>query len=650
MPEKFCPRRPSLNPTFLLRKLSVSSLVPGSCLPLPRALLRLALLSLSLGASALADSIAPTPLIPAVPPWPHLTDGQNRWNVSPLRREAEDKSRANALYASALISLENSENDTAKSLDQLRQVAALDPKFEDVQVRIANVLLQTGQIEAAFDQLTKATGADPRSAILEAMLGFTQRLRGQTDDALRLCTHALVRDPTQPIAMRVLLQIAGDQDDLSGAVLHIEDILRAGGSSVPASAWLTLAHLYVENARSEPHALSGDIVLKTLLPIYQEAVAKGQPDVESLTLLSEAYQDLGRKAEALETLQRAVDLDPANVELLLRCASLQIDLGQKAAALKNYQHAYDLNPGMNGLRDLLGRLYLDTGKYPEAIALLNQAIADQPDDPSIEADLGVAYAGAHQQAKADQWFQRAFASPLCPPEAYLKLAVFQLEKQQIKSAGKTLANAQIRFPTSAKIRFYEAIQNRYAKNYPAALACLNAMRSLASASQSDVFSPNYYLESALIMSFTDQSNLIEPLLREGLSRFPDDSDIMNELAYYWADHDMHLAEALALGKRAVQLDPGNGAIQDTCGWAYVKMGEVKDALPYLQHAAVMTNNDPVVLQHLGDAFLKLGRRREALAAWRRALEKDPGNHDLATRLAAPPAPANHAYSRSASGN
>ena len=51
--------------------------------------------------------------------------------------------------------------------------------------------------------------------------------------------------------MRVLLEIAGDQDDLAGGVLHIEDILKAGGSSVPASAWLTLARLYVEVARGE---------------------------------------------------------------------------------------------------------------------------------------------------------------------------------------------------------------------------------------------------------------------------------------------------------------------------------------------------------------------------------------------------------------
>jgi predicted negative regulator of RcsB-dependent stress response len=77
------------------------------------------------------------------------------------------------------------------------------------------------------------------------------------------------------------------------------------------------------------------------------------------------------------------------------------------------------------------------------------------------------------------------------------------------------------------------------------------------------------------------------------------------------------------------------------------MGKANEALPYLQRAAVMTDNDPVVLQHVGDALLKLGHRHEALDAWRRGLKKDPTNHDLATRIIAAQAQANHAYPRSA---
>jgi tetratricopeptide (TPR) repeat protein len=292
-------------------------------------------------------------------------------------------------------------------------------------------------------------------------------------------------------------------------------------------------------------------------------------------------------------------------------------------------------------------MYLDQGKFGDAARLLTDALKDSPDNPDIESDLGLASYGRRDAAAAEGWFQRAFASPACAPEDYLKLAIYQLNRDQVKQAGETLALARARFPQSARILFYQAIQNRYAKNYRAALACLDAMRSFSSSSQSDVFDPSYYLESALIFSLAHAENRIEPLLREGLGKYPDNSDLMNELAFSWAESGTHLAEALALSKRAVQLDRRNGAIMDTLGWVYFKEDEVNDALPYLQRAVIMTNNDPVVLQHLGDAWSKLGRAREAVAAWRLALEKDPGNTALTTRIAAALAQANHVHSRSA---
>jgi tetratricopeptide (TPR) repeat protein len=67
----------------------------------------------------------------------------------------------------------------------------------------------------------------------------------------------------------------------------------------------------------------------------------------------------------------------------------------------------------------------------------------------------------------------------------------------------------------------------------------------------------------------------------------------------------------------------------------------------LQRAAILTNNDPVVLQHVGDVYMKLGLRNEAISAWRRALEKAPHNGDLANRIDAALAQAKNAHLRSA---
>jgi tetratricopeptide (TPR) repeat protein len=595
-----------------------------------------------------ADSPAgPAPAVatPETIPSHHLTDEQDRIMTGQLNPGDDAKSRANALYAEAMLG--SPENHPEEALSRLRQVATLDPHFADAQVKIATLLLQLGQLEPALDQLRTAITANPGSVEIKAMLGYVQELNGQNNEALRLSKDALTKDPTQSRAMRVMLEIAGDQGDLAGGVLHIEDILKTGGASVPASSWLTLARLYVEVARNVTPPPGDQVILQTRLPIYLQAAAKPPPDVETLTLLADTYHDLGRKHDALKTLRQAAAIEPSNVDIILRCADLETELGEQAEALKNYEEAYALNPGVAGLREMLIRLYLANERFEDAAQLLQEALADSPQDSNLGIDLGIAYAGAHRQKEARDCFDRVFAADSCPPEAYLKLAGFQLTGNQIDQAAATLAAAAKRFPQSARVRFYQAIEYRYEKNYAAALDCLDQVRALATGPEAAVLDSDYYLESAMTLNLAGRKDLLEKTLHEGLAKYPENPDLMNELAYFWADQDTHLNEALALSGRALELDSDNGAIVDTRGWTYFQLGLAKDALPYLQRAALLTNNDPVVLQHLGDAYLKLGRRSEALEAWRRGLEKDPHNGDLAKRINTAPAQATNANSRSA---
>ena len=308
---------------------------------------------------------------------------------------------------------------------------------------------------------------------------------------------------------------------------------------------------------------------------------------------------------------------------MLHCADLELALDQTTEAIRDYEKAYALNPSLPGLREMLGGLYLDNQRFDDAARLFEDALADSPQDPGLDIDLGLAYEGAHHPAKAQTYFQQVFNSLNCPPEAYLKLAFFQLEHDELKEAAATLAAAQAHFPQSARVRFYQAMQHRYEKNYPAALDCLAQVRTLATGAEAGVLDPDYYLESAMTLNLAGQKPQLEAVLQEALAKFPDNAELMNELAYFWADEGTHLPEALALSRRAAALEPDNGAILDTCGWVYFQIGQAKDALPYLQRAAIMTNNDPVVLQHVGDAYSKLGLRREAIATWTPCPRKRP---------------------------
>jgi Flp pilus assembly protein TadD len=82
-------------------------------------------------------------------------------------------------------------------------------------------------------------------------------------------------------------------------------------------------------------------------------------------------------------------------------------------------------------------------------------------------------------------------------------------------------------------------------------------------------------------------------------------------------------------ERAAALRPDSGAIVDSLGWAFFKLGRTPEAVTELERAAALLPTDPVINDHLGDAYWTAGRWREAEFQWRRALSFDPTPEEAA---------------------
>jgi TPR repeat protein len=92
----------------------------------------------------------------------------------------------------------------------------------------------------------------------------------------------------------------------------------------------------------------------------------------------------------------------------------------------------------------------------------------------------------------------------------------------------------------------------------------------------------------------------------------------NALAYMWAEKGEHLAEARKMIDAALRKRHDEPNFIDTSGWIYYKAGDYDKAVKELKRAADI-REDAVVLDHLGDAYSKLGEKPEAERSWRRAL-------------------------------
>lgn len=123
-------------------------------------------------------------------------------------------------------------------------------------------------------------------------------------------------------------------------------------------------------------------------------------------------------------------------------------------------------------------------------------------------------------------------------------------------------------------------------------------------------------------------------LLEALALIPDHPYSLNALGYGWVERDRNLPTAVALLERAVKAKPDAPAYQDSLGWAYVKVGRTKEAVPLLEKALpglIGKSAEVEVRYHLGEAYWRLTRRAEADEQFRAALALNP-EESIRTRI------------------
>jgi Flp pilus assembly protein TadD len=120
--------------------------------------------------------------------------------------------------------------------------------------------------------------------------------------------------------------------------------------------------------------------------------------------------------------------------------------------------------------------------------------------------------------------------------------------------------------------------------------------------------------------------------RDALALVPDAPPILNFLGYLLADHELDLAQAERLVRRALVQDPDNGAYVDSWGWVLYRLGRLEEARVALERAVELTGGDPVVHEHLGDVYAGLKLVEAARKQYRASLAADSPNPRVRSKL------------------
>jgi tetratricopeptide (TPR) repeat protein len=139
---------------------------------------------------------------------------------------------------------------------------------------------------------------------------------------------------------------------------------------------------------------------------------------------------------------------------------------------------------------------------------------------------------------------------------------------------------------------------------------------------SDPDNRGYLLGSSIVYDLAGQFKDAEKALLKVLEQSPEDPLALNNLAYMYLENNVNPSKALKMVQQALILEPNNGAYLDTLGWAYYKLGKYKDARKHIERALKWADKEDrgVIYDHYGDILAKMKNSKEALDAYRKAIE------------------------------
>lgn len=297
-----------------------------------------------------------------------------------------------ALLARTLLASGDANGARAPLLNASRRVSSADELAE-----IGALQLDAGDLPNGYYTLSKATESDPKHFRSQLLLARAEAQRGDLAAASRRAAQLESSNPRDAATHLLAADIATSRQQPAAALKS----LRRAHELEPSA--LTAARLFQHLAVQDAGAAAQQ---------FAESWLKRHPDdlpmLRSLAQHLAARQQLREAKLAYEQLLRR---QPTDAPALNNLALVLLRLGERDAALATAERALAQAPREARVIDTVAWLLHLKGEHARALAMLRDARTRAPEHAEIRYHLAAALARAGNTAEARQEIESALAQP-----------------------------------------------------------------------------------------------------------------------------------------------------------------------------------------------------------------------------------------------
>ena len=544
--------------------------------------------------------------------------------------------------------------DRAGAMAAGRAAIEIDSDHPQAHLILGLCSLEGGQVEKAAQRLRAALNLEPEFAYARTLLGSCEIKQGNLLEGILTLEAAVASDPADSRG-RYGLALAYSAVGLHRAASHELEIAADSETAFPdlrerlAFAWLqsgepakaataAAAALLQSPGNERLRLLHGRALLlenrwREAEPELRAAAASPQTRGSALYHLALGQLLANQLGTAHKTFLAAADADPSLTNAHTAAAIIDHLQGRTAAAetrLAAMLKAPRADP-INAFH--LGNLHLARNDWPAAQATLQRAGAFSLG--AEEMDLKTRFAGQNPQSAAhvglatflliegfleagSQACDAALEADAKHPFA-LRLKGRALVRQgRFKEAENVFRRLESQDPQAMSTLLELADARAKNGDYPGAV---EAFRRIVQIHPQHV---GAYERLGAMEALAGRAEDAEKSFRKMIALAPKSPAGYNAVAYFLADINRELDEALQLAQRAIEFAPKNPGVLDTLGWVHFRRGEWDQAVASLSQAEKLGPHVPTIRYHLALAHHKRGESALAARRLTAALRLNPG--------------------------
>ena len=273
----------------------------------------------------------------------------------------------------------------------------------------------------------------------------------------------------------------------------------------------------------------------------------------------------------------------------------------------------------------------DPIKWEQANSLATHWLAIYPDEPRFLAIQGDLYVSASKLEEGQKYYLRAARMGEPKYEVWARIIQLDFELNAVDSAATHAAEALKAFPKQGFLNFQLGFARYLQGDNPDALRYLEIARGIIK--PTDNWNVQLFSMLGDVYHAVGRPKDSDVAFEKVLALNPTDEHVLNNYSYYLSLRKERLEKAAMMSKQLVEKFPTESTYLDTYAWVLYQQGKYEEAFRYLSLAlADEKSQSSAVWEHHGDALFRLGRIKEAVESWKKAIALPNANQLLDKKI------------------